>query len=258
MGPYNGPKSARKQEAKRGHVNICNRVFWRIDKGEHLVFPIDKFRWIPLSGFTGEDENVSANQLPGRPSCFFRSGRKTHLVEDVEILLPVKFSWIPFSGSIGEVQHFSANQRPGRPFCFSDQPEKHQLGRERWDLAYFLSSFVEFRSKETLLQIAQTIKSQGRHLWSAWSSYPGQKTLRTCFHSLTSFVKFCSAVAEESETFQSIRGHGGLFFVNKYEKFTTDEWLRDRLMVGERTRHDHNSALDPSAQVHLNTYQMKW
>ena len=52
----------------------------------HLVFPIGpkntnlvedvkvlllvKFRWIPISGFREEVENVSANQRPGRPSCF--------------------------------------------------------------------------------------------------------------------------------------------------------------------------------------------
>ena len=55
-------------------------------KGSHLVFPIGpkntnlvgdveilppvKFPWIPFSGFRGEVENVSANQRPGRPSCF--------------------------------------------------------------------------------------------------------------------------------------------------------------------------------------------
>ena len=55
-------------------------------QGGHLVFPIGpkntnlvegvkvllpvKFRSIPLSGFIGEVENVSANQRPGRPSCF--------------------------------------------------------------------------------------------------------------------------------------------------------------------------------------------
>ena len=68
-------------------------------QGGHLVFPIglkntnleegfaillpDTFRWIPFSGFKGEVENVSANQWPGRPSCFsdrpekhkFRRGR---------------------------------------------------------------------------------------------------------------------------------------------------------------------------------------
>ena len=55
-------------------------------QGGHLVFLIGpkntnlvedveillpaKFRWIPFSDFRGEVENVSANQRPGRPSCF--------------------------------------------------------------------------------------------------------------------------------------------------------------------------------------------
>ena len=55
-------------------------------QGGYLVFPIGpkkknleedveilhpvKFRWIPFSGFRGEVENVSANQRPGRTSCF--------------------------------------------------------------------------------------------------------------------------------------------------------------------------------------------
>ena len=55
-------------------------------QGGHLVFPISpkntnlvkdieillpvKFHWILFSGFRGEVENVSANQRPGRPSCF--------------------------------------------------------------------------------------------------------------------------------------------------------------------------------------------
>ena len=55
----------------------------------------------------------------------------TNLVEDVEILLPVKFHQIPFSGFRGKVENVSANQRPGRPSCFTDRPEKHKLGRGR-------------------------------------------------------------------------------------------------------------------------------
>ena len=40
----------------------------------------------------GSVENVSAIQRPGRPSCFFSNRpEKQNLVEDVEILLPVKF-----------------------------------------------------------------------------------------------------------------------------------------------------------------------
>ena len=59
------------------------------------------------------------------------SPKNTNLIEDVEILLPIKFRQIPFSGFRGEVENVSANQRPGRPSCFSDRPEKHKLDRGR-------------------------------------------------------------------------------------------------------------------------------
>ena len=76
-------------------------------QGGHLVFPIGpkntnlvedveillpvKFRQIPFSCFRGEVENVSANQRPGRQSCFSNGPENANLVEDVEIMLPVKF-----------------------------------------------------------------------------------------------------------------------------------------------------------------------
>ena len=72
---------------------------------------------------------VSTNQRPGGHLGFPISLKNTNLVEDVEILLPVKFHEIPFSGFRGEVKNVSANLRPGRPSCFSDRPEKHKLGR---------------------------------------------------------------------------------------------------------------------------------
>ena len=49
------------------------------------------------------------------------------MVEDVEILLPVKLCSIPFGGFRGKVENVSANQRQGRRSCFSDRPEKHKL-----------------------------------------------------------------------------------------------------------------------------------
>ena len=55
------------------------------------------------------------------------SPKNTNLVEDVEILLPVKFRWIPFSGFGEEVENVSANQTPGRPFCFSIGPKNTKL-----------------------------------------------------------------------------------------------------------------------------------
>ena len=195
--------TSHKQEAQRATYRAPEYnvpPFWGISQGGHFCFLIGpknttlvedieillpvKFHWIPFSSFRGEVENVSANQRPGRPSCFsdrpkkhkigrghwdhaslssfveFRStvseeksnmsqpikGQGGHLVfpiipknpnlvEDIEILLPIKFHWIPFSSFRGDVENISANQRPGRPSCFSDRPKKHQLGRGRWILA---------------------------------------------------------------------------------------------------------------------------
>ena len=91
--------------------------FWQIGQGIHLVFPI------------GPQKN-------------------TNLVEEIEILLPVKFRWIPFSGFRWDVENVSANQRPGWPSCFSDRPEKHKLGRRHGDIAscqLSLNSVQQFR-----------------------------------------------------------------------------------------------------------------
>ena len=66
---------------------------------------------------------------------FLIGPKNTNLVEHIEILLPVKFHRIPFSSLREEVKSVSANQSLGRPSCFSDWPEKHKLGRGRWDLA---------------------------------------------------------------------------------------------------------------------------
>ena len=72
---------------------------------------------------------------PGRQFLFTHWPENTKLVEDVEILLPVKFHWIQFSSFREEVENVSANQTPVRPSCFSHQPEKHKLDRGHWYLA---------------------------------------------------------------------------------------------------------------------------
>ena len=77
--------------------------------------------------------------------CLLIGPKSTHLVEDFEILLPVKFPWIPFSGFRGEVKNVSTNQRPGWPSCFSDWPEKHKLSRGHWDLASYQVSLNSVR-----------------------------------------------------------------------------------------------------------------
>ena len=108
--------------------------------------------------YRAPEYNVPPFWRIGQGGLFFSIGPKnTNLVEDVEILLPVKFRWIPFSGFRGEVENVSANQRPGRPACFSNRPKKHKLGRGRWDLAscqVSLNSVQRFqrRSRKCLSQ----------------------------------------------------------------------------------------------------------
>ena len=83
--------------------------------------------------------------------------KNTNLVEDVEILLPVKFCWIPFSGFREEVENVSANQRPGQPSYFLDQPEKHKLGRGLW---VFASCQVSLNSVQRFHQRSRKFLSQ--------------------------------------------------------------------------------------------------
>ena len=88
--------------------------------------------------------------------------KNTNLVEGVEILLPVKFRWIPFSGFRGEVENVSANQRPGRPSCFSDRPEKHKLGRGRWDLASCQVSLNSVQRFQRRSWKCESLRTDGR------------------------------------------------------------------------------------------------
>ena len=82
--------------------------------------------------------------------CLLISPKNTNLVEDFEILIPVKFCWIPISGFRGKVENLLANQRPGRPSCFSELTEKHKLGRGRWDLASCQVSFNSVQQVENV------------------------------------------------------------------------------------------------------------
>ena len=84
--------------------------------------------FVEFRSAVSEEKSKMSQLIRGQGGClvFPISPKNTNLVEDIEILLPVKFRWIPFSGFRGEVENVSANQRPGRPSLF---------GRGRWDLA---------------------------------------------------------------------------------------------------------------------------
>ena len=147
--------------------------------------------------------------------------KNTNLVEDVEILLPVKYRWILFSIFRGEAEKASANQRQGRPSCFSDRPEKHKLGRGGCDLAscqVSLNSVQRFQRRSRKCLSQSEVRATILFFWSARKTQTWYRTLRSCF--LSSFVEFLSAVSEEKlKMSQSIRGQGGhLVFFYRPEK----------------------------------------
>ena len=94
--------------------------------------------FVEFHSAVSEEKSKMSQQIRGQGGhlLFPISPKNTNLVEDVEILLPVKFRWIPFSGFRGKVENVSANQRLWRPSCFSDGPKKHKLGRGRPDLVF--------------------------------------------------------------------------------------------------------------------------
>ena len=165
-----------KQEAQRATYRAPEYnvpPFWGVGQGGHFCLLIglkntnseDMLRSCFLSSFVEfrsavlEEKSKISQPIKGQGGHLVSliGPKNTNLVEDVEILLPVKFCWIPFSGFRGEVENVSANQRPGRPSCFSDRPEKHKLGRGRWDLAscqVSLNSVQRFqrRSRKCLSQ----------------------------------------------------------------------------------------------------------
>ena len=101
----------------------------------------------------------------------FRSAGKlnTNLVEDVEILLPVKFHRILFSGFRGEVENVSANQWPERQCWFSDRPEQHKLRRGRW---YLVSCQVSLNSNQRFQRRSRKCKvKDGQTPGNAWSQW---------------------------------------------------------------------------------------
>ena len=120
-------------------------------QGGHLVFPIGqkntnlvegveillpvKFRWIPFSGFRGEVENVSANQRPGRPSCFSDRPEKHKLGRGCWDLASCQVS-------LNSVQQFQRRSRKclgqseaRSAILFFWSARKQNLGRGHRDLA---------------------------------------------------------------------------------------------------------------------------
>ena len=126
-------------------------------EGVEILFPV-KFLWIPFFGFRGKVENVSANQKPGRPSCFSDRPEKHKLGRGCWSLASCKVL-------LNSVQQFQRRSRKclsqsearAAILFFSDRLEKHKLSRGRWDLAscqVSLNSVQRFqrRSRKCLSQ----------------------------------------------------------------------------------------------------------
>ena len=117
--------------------NFVNWSAWKTQTPKRMLRSRFLSSFVEFRSAVLEEKSKMSQPIRGQGGhLVFPIGPKnTNLVEDVEILLPVKFHWIPYSGFRGEVKNVSANQRPGRPSCFSDRPEKHKLCRGHWDLA---------------------------------------------------------------------------------------------------------------------------
>ena len=138
--------------------------------------------------------------------CILIGPKNTNLVEDFEILLPVKIFKISFSGSRGKVENVSANERPGGHVFFSDRPKNTNLVKDNEILLPV--SFIEFRSEEKS-KMSQPIGGKSDHLFfrSVRKTQTWFRTLRSCY--LSNFIEFRSVVLEKSKMSRPIRGQGG-------------------------------------------------
>ena len=118
------------------HLSTMCNLFDRSSRGPFLFtywcekHQLDRGGWdlasckVEFCSVVSEQKLKIFQQIRGRGGhlVFPMGPKNTNLVEDVEILPPVKFCWNRFSGFRGKVNNVSANQRPGRPSCFSDRP----------------------------------------------------------------------------------------------------------------------------------------
>ena len=107
----------------------------------------------------------------GRP--VFPIGTKNiHLVEDVEILLPVKFRWILFSG-FREVENVSINQRP-RQSAFPNGPKNANYVEDVEILLPVKFGWILFSG---LREKVENISANQRPGWPSCSSHRPEKHL---------------------------------------------------------------------------------
>ena len=111
-----------------------------------------KFRWIQSSSFSGEVDNVSVNQRPGRPPCFSNPPsasptKNTNLEEYVEILISVNSRWNLFMGSEVKSKMWKKNNDGRTDNAYNNSALKPVFGscarkitlKDRlWDSLYYI------------------------------------------------------------------------------------------------------------------------
>ena len=105
-----------------------------LEEDVEILLPVN-FHWIPFSGFRGKVENASANQRPGRSSCFSDRPEKYKLGRGRWYLASCLVS-------LNSVQRFHKRSRKClsqseamAAILFFRSARKTQIGRGRWDLA---------------------------------------------------------------------------------------------------------------------------
>ena len=130
-----------KKGISQSEARVAILFFWSARKTQTRWRTLRSFflsSFVEFRSAVSEEKSKMSQPIRGQGGhLVFPIGLKhTHLVEDVEILLPDKCRQIPFSGFRGEVENVLANQKPGRPSCFSDRPKNTNLVE---DVEIFLS-----------------------------------------------------------------------------------------------------------------------
>ena len=142
--------------------------------------------------------------------------KKTNLVEDFDILLPVKFCWLPFSG-FRESKMCQPLRGQGSHLGFFDRPEKDRHGTGRWDLATCQVSLKSVQRFQILYNESAN-QRPGQPFWFSGEHEKhkvdrGRWDLASCQVSLNSVQRF----HEKSKMSHPIRSQGGrlVFFSDK-------------------------------------------
>ena len=164
-------------------------------RGSHLVFLIGPKKKLCTGHWYLASCQVSSNN--------------TNLVEDVEILLPVKFRWILFSGHRGEVENVSANQRLGGHLIPPIDPKNTTLLEDVEILHPVKFCWIPFSGFRGKSKMPQPITSR-----SGFFVPPIDPKNTNVIEDIeilvpVNFVEFNSSVSEEKPRMSAIQKPGG-------------------------------------------------